>query len=144
MADLPNDSFLGTGWSFPPRFGGGGVAMTRDEQDIEASLGILFSTLPGERFLQPGYGLDMSELLFEPVSTTLRTYLEDRIRTAILIHEPRIRLLSLHIDTPEPLAGTLNILLEYAVRATNSRFNRVFPYYLGEASEQRPDLAGAP
>lgn len=147
MNHTPHDetyrSFLGTGWSFPPAFGNGGVLMTADEDDIQASLHILFRTAPGERFLNPAYGLDMSTLMFEPMSTTLRTFLTDRVRTAILVHEPRIKLLDLQIDSPDPHDGSLRILLEYEVRATNSRFNLVFPFYGSDSNEVRAAVAGA-
>lgn len=135
-------SFLGTGWSFPPRFGSGGVAMTSEEADIQASLQILFGTAPGERFLVPKYGLDMHELMFEPMSTTMRTLLTDRARTAILIYEPRIKLLNLQIDSPDANEGTLQILLEYEIRTTNSRFNLVFPFYKTDGNEVRSTVAG--
>jgi Bacteriophage baseplate protein W len=136
-------SFLGTGWSFPPQFAAGEVRMTADEEDIAASLRILFGTAAGERFLEPKYGLDMREVLFEPMSTTLRTFLKDRVKTAILIYEPRIRLLSLEIASPDPGAGTLAIAVEYEVRSTNSRFNLVFPFYLTDSNELRAAVAGA-
>jgi hypothetical protein len=135
-------SFLGTGWSFPPSFSGGGVKMSSDEADIHESLLILFGTSAGERFLQPKYGLNVHELMFEPISTTLRTFLIDRIRTAILVYEPRIKVVNLDIDSPDPDAGTLNILLEYEVRATNSRFNLVFPFYNTDSNEARASIAG--
>ncbi len=135
-------SFLGSGWSFPPQFTGGGVKMSTDELDIHESLTILFGTSAGERFLQPDYGLNMQELMFEPLSTTLRTFLIDRVRTAILIHEPRIKVLTLNIDSPDPHEGTLRILLEYEVRATNSRFNLVFPFYRTDSNELRASVAG--
>src|SRR5262245_33483011 len=138
-----HDSFLGTGWSFPPRFANGGVAMTSDELDIHKSLEILFGTVPGERFLRPDFGLDMQAVLFEPLSTTLRSLLTDRVRTAILIYEPRIKVLNLAIGSPDPNAGTLAIELEYEVRATNSRFNLVFPFYVFDSNEARSAVAGA-
>ena len=133
MSDAP--SFLGRGWSFPPSFASGGVRMTEDEADIQASLRILFGTAPGERFLQPKYGLDMHELMFEPLSTTLRSVLKDRILTTVLVYEPRIRVLDLVIDDSRIFDGVLAIRLDYLIRSTNSRFNLVFPFYLGEATE---------
>ena len=148
MADNdPNDpyrSFLGTGWSFPPEFtrNGRDVVMTSDEDDIRASLTILFGTVRGERFMTPRYGLDPHELLFEPASTTMKTFLKDRITTAILIQEPRIRVLSLEIDTPDPNAGIVRISLDYEVRATNSRYNLVYPFYRHDSSEMRGTIAG--
>ncbi len=136
------ESFLGTGWSFPPRFAGSGAVMVSDEQDIHESLVILFGTVAGERLFEPKYGLDMHELMFEPMSTTMRTLLLDRVRTAILIHEPRIKVLALSVGSTDPASGQLNIQLDYEVRATNSRFNRVFPFYKTDSNELRAALLG--
>lgn len=130
-------SFLGTGWSFPPRFTGGQAVMVTDETDIHESLIILFGTTIGERLFSPKYGLNMHELLFEPMSTTLRTLLLERIQTAILVYEPRIRILSLTVESPAPEAGQLDIRLDYLVRGTNSRFNLVYPFYTTDGNEAR-------
>jgi Bacteriophage baseplate protein W len=129
-------SFLGRGWSFPPEFTSAGDAvMTEEQADIDASLRVLFGTAAGERFLVPTYGLDMYELQFEPMSTSMRTFLHDRIKTSILIHEPRITLLSLDVQNPTEPDGTLLIVVSYAIRATNSRFNLVYPFYWRDATE---------
>jgi hypothetical protein len=145
--------FLGRGWAFPPTFETGevtaegavarlgGVRMSEDEADIAQSLHILFGTKPGERLLQPDYGVDLGALLFEPLSTTLRTLVTDRVRLAILRYEPRIQLLQLVVDDSRALEGVLSIRLEYQVRSTNSRFNLVHPFYLGDANELRPAIA---
>ena len=139
MDDIP--LFLGRGFGFPPSFAEGQVRMVEDEQDIHESLVILFGTVPGERVLQPKFGLDMAPLLFEPLSTTLRTLLEDRIATTLLVYEPRIQVLELVVDDSLALEGVLHIRLGYAVRSTNTRFNLVFPYYLGDANELRERVA---
>jgi len=131
------ESFLGTGWSFPPRFSRSGAVMVANEADIHESLVILFGTVAGERLFEPRYGLDMHEMMFEPMSTTMRTLLLDRVRTAILIHEPRIKVITLRVDSPDPNTGQLNIQLDYEVRATNSRFNLVFPFYKTDSNELR-------
>lgn len=138
-ANVDSLSFLGRGWSFPPEFAysPAGVHMIADEDDIRASLAILLGTTAGERFLRPKYGLDMHELLFEPMSTTMRTYIEDRVRTAILIYEPRINLVALTLDTSEQPAGRVTLELEYVIRATNSRYNLVYPFYATDANEVR-------
>jgi phage baseplate assembly protein W len=135
-------AFLGTGWGFPPSFSGGGVRMSEDEQDIHESLRILFGTIEGERFLVPAYGLDMHPLMFEPVSTTLRTLVADRARIQILVYEPRIKVISLQVDSPDPEAGVLALTLEYEVRSTNSRFNLVYPFYRTDSNEVRSTVAG--
>lgn len=106
--------------------------MTSDEEDIEASLKILLGTALGERFLNPKYGLDLHEMLFDPMSTTMTTFLKDRVKTSILIYEPRINLLSLDLDTTAQTEGRVSIIVDYEVRATNSRFNLVYPFWNAE------------
>ena len=135
-------SFLGTGWSFPPDFipEPGEVRMTSDEEDIHSSLTILLGTAAGERFMNPKYGLDMHEMLFEPMGTTARTLLKDRVKFAILIYEPRIMLLSLELDTTTELEGKISIILEYMVRSTNSRYNLVYPFYITDSNEVRKSV----
>jgi uncharacterized protein len=129
-------SFLGTGWSFPPTFSkvNGSVGMVSDEKDIEESLAILFSTVAGERFLQPTYGCNLNELLFEPMSTTLKTYVKGLIEQAVLLFEPRVIFNDVSIDTSNELEGRLDLGIDYTVRATNSRFNLVFPFYKSEGA----------
>ena len=130
-------NFLGTGWSFPPTFirASRGVKMTSGEEDIDRSLEILLSTSLGERVMLPEYGANMEELLFEPIDTGLQTLIFDRLTTAILYYEPRIEVEEIILDTSQVLEGTLLIKIDYRVRATNSRFNFVYPFYLTEGSE---------
>jgi uncharacterized protein len=124
-------SFLGRGWSFPPTFSKAakGVEMTADEEDIRRSLEILLSTSPGERFLQPKYGCNLEALLFEPLTTTMKTYIRGMIRQALLIYEPRIELHNVSLIGEEEMAGRVDIIVEYTVRTTNSRYNLVYPFY---------------
>ena len=86
------NSFLGRGWSFPPEFKKGtkSVKLLENEEDIKSSLEILLSTRLGERIMVPDYGCNLDELLFKPLNLTLKTYVIDLIKRAILYHEPRI------------------------------------------------------
>lgn len=131
------NSFLGTGWSFPPEFQKEtkGVKMLEDEADIKSSLDILLSTRLGERIMVPDYGCNLDELLFKPLNITVKTYVVDLIKTAILYHEPRIDVRKISIDQTNELNGELLINIEYIIRATNSRKNMVFPFYKGEGTE---------
>ncbi len=131
-------SFLGVGWSFPPAFYKNPcrVQMVSDEEDIEQSLKILLSTRHGERIIQPEYGCNLDVLLFEPINTSLITFVKDLIEKAILYHEPRIDLKKIDIKTDQVLEGLLLIEMEYVIRTTNSRYNLVYPFYLKEAEQQ--------
>jgi len=127
-------SFYGTGWSFPPVFDNaiGVVAMTSDMVDIQRSLQILLSTRLGERIMQPDYGCNLESLLFEPLTSTLKTYMKHMIETAVLYHEPRIKLDNVDLNESADQDGLVLIQISYTVRANNSRFNFVYPYYKNE------------
>ena len=135
----PIKSFLGTGWGFPPAFSNKAaeVAMLSDVDDIQSSLEILLTTRPGERVMRPDYGCNLDELLFEPLTTTFKTYIKDLVSTAILYYEPRIEVNSIELDDTGELEGRIVISIDYTVSATNTRFNFVYPFYKKEGTDLR-------
>jgi uncharacterized protein len=128
-------SFLGRGWAFPPEFDHQSlnVRMISNETDIENSLHLLLSTPIGERLLQPEYGCNLDILLFEPLSTGLKTQVKDKVFTAIYYYEPRVEPLDVTLIASET-EGLINIYVEYAIRITNTRHNIVYPFYLNEGT----------
>jgi phage baseplate assembly protein W len=108
--------------------------MTSDEQDIQCSLQILLSTRQGERVLLPDYGCDLEPLVFVPLSSTFNTYIKNLVETAVQTYEPRITLNSVNLATDQEVQGIILIEVDYTVKATNSRFNLVFPYYKTEGT----------
>lgn len=132
-----NKPFLGCGWSFPPTFNNrsGSLKMLSGEEDIDSSLEILLSTKQGERIMHPNFGCNLEELLFNPLDRTLITYVSDLIKTAILYYEPRVDVQKIDIYEDDIINGKIIIDVEYLVRATNSRKNKVFPYYKDEGIE---------
>jgi uncharacterized protein len=130
-------AFLGTGWGFPPEFKKSikSVVMISDEEDIKSSLEILLSTKVGERIMQPKYGCNMDELIFNPLDRTLKTYMIELIKTAILYHESRIDVQKIDITQGDELSGEFLVVLDYIVRATNSRINIVYPFYKNEGTD---------
>ncbi|TNE57312.1 MAG: hypothetical protein EP344_11330 [Bacteroidetes bacterium] len=132
-----NRAFLGRGWSFPPTFTRTptGVVMLEEEADIASSLEILLSTAPGERVMLPQYGCNLEELLFESLDTRMKTLMADKVRSAILYHEPRIELEKVKLDDSRELEGVVLIEVIYRVKSTNSRFNFVYPFYKEEGTD---------
>jgi len=132
-----NNSFLGRGWSFPPKFqkSRAEVQMVSEVQDIHQSIEIILSTRLGERIMNHRFGANLEDLIFSPIDLTLTSYVSDLIRKAIALYEPRVDLVNVNIDTSEQLEGIVNIELDYTIRSTNSRRNQVFPFYRGEGTE---------
>lgn len=134
---MEEKSFLGRGWSFPPTFetASGGILMVTGKEDIDQSLEILLSTSLRERVLQPQYGCNLGDFQFEAMNANLVGYLKDLVQTAILYHEPRIKLDNIEIsesDSLDAITGFLKISIDYVIRETNSRFNYVYPFYINE------------
>jgi phage baseplate assembly protein W len=132
------NSFLGTGWSFPPAFNkeAGTVEMVSDEQDIKQSLDILLSTSLGERVMQPKYGCNLNDYLFEDLNSSTIGYIKDRVANSILYYEPRITVEKIDVtgdDSGDLLEGRFTITVEYTIPGTNSRFNYVYDFYKNEA-----------
>jgi len=128
-------SFLGTGWSFPPEFSkvSKGVKMISDEEDIKNSLEVLLSTRIGERIMQPGYGCNLDEMMFEPLTISLQTYIKDIVFTAIYYYEPRINPEEVKL-TSTGKDGLILVEVSYMIRSVNTRHNIVYPFYIGEGS----------
>lgn len=129
-------AFLGRGWSFPPNFvkGGNVVDMIEAEEDIKSALGIILSTIVGERVMQPEFGCNLDKLIFEPLDTTFSTYITEQIRVAILYFEPRITLDNVTYDADE-LNGKVDITVNFTINGTNTRSNIVYPYYFNEGTD---------
>lgn len=131
------DRFIGTGWSFPPAFeaagGRGAVRMETGVEDIRQALRIIATTTLGERLMRPDFGCALDERLFHPMNASMLSYVEALLRRAILHHEPRIDADRIEVTADQP-AGRLDIQVGFTVRGANSRFNAVFPYYLGGES----------
>ena len=129
--------FLGRGWSFPPDFSRelSSVAMLEEDADVASSLEVLLSTAPGERIMQPRYGCNLSELVFETLDTRMKTLMIDKIETSVLYYEPRAELEKVTLDDSLEVEGVVVIEITYRVKSTNSRFNFVFPYYRDEGTD---------
>ena len=132
--------FLGTGWSFPPKFDRkhGTVDLVSGVDDINESLDILLSTSLGERVMQPLYGANLRDYQFETLNATMISFLRDLIERAILYYEPRIQVERIGItqgDAVDLLEGKLTISIDYAIINANSRFNYVYDFYLREANQ---------
>ncbi len=132
------NSFLGRGWAFPPSFSKttGTVALVSDEEDIRQSLHILLSTSLGERVMQPDYGCNLDDYVFEGLNSTTIGYIKERVANSILYYEPRIVVEKIEVTSAgsaDNLEGRFLIDLTYSIPGTNSRFNYVYDFYKNEA-----------
>lgn len=135
---MNNNAFIGKGWTFPPAFNNrtGTVEMSEGITDIQESLQILLSTTLGERVMQPKYGCNLREYMFESLDSNRIGVIKQRVKDAILFYEPRIIAENVEVtgdDSLDLLEGKFTITVEYSIPGTNSRFNYVYDFYKTEA-----------
>jgi uncharacterized protein len=126
--------FLGRGWGFPVAVGlDDEINLVSDADDIRESIRIILETDPGERVMRPDFGAGLRRLVFEPINTSTMTLVQHRVQQALVSWEPRIDVKDVVVSAERAAAGILNIRIDYVIRATNTFFNLVYPFYLQEA-----------
>ncbi len=126
--------FLGRGWKFPVAVDArtARISMSEYEQDIKESIWIILSTSKGERVMRPDFGCGIHDLVFAPINTTTVNLVENTVREALTLWEPRIELIKVEVSAERSDEGKLLVSIDYRVRVTNNRFNLVYPFYLKE------------
>ncbi len=127
--------FLGSGWSFPIRIDKQGeIALVSREEDIRQAILVILGTSPGERVMRPDFGAGLKALVFEPINTATKALVKHRVEEALLLWEPRIDSVEVTMADERSL-GRLLLDIRYRVRATNTFFNLVYPFYLLEGKQ---------
>jgi len=132
MTSREPKAFLGRGWPFPVKPVNGRLQYVKYEQDIEQAIGIILLTEQGERPMLPQFGAGVRNFVFEPNSPATHRSIEEKIRHALIDWEPRINLERVEAIPDFQNPNLLLIHIDYLVRATNTFYNRVFPFYLFE------------
>ena len=122
---------LGTGFAFPLKVDGrGGIAMTRQENDIDESIRIILSTAQGERHMRPMFGCRIHELVFAPNNATTWGLMQQYTEEALGWWEPRIEVLEIDPQADPDDISRLLINIKYRIKATNDERNLVYPFYI--------------
>lgn len=126
--------FLGVGWSFPIEIDKttGRIKTSSYEEDIKEAIRIIIMTRKGERVMEPSFGCGIQNYLFDVLDYTTMVQMEHEIKEALILWEPRITNVEVHIESDQKEVGKMNIQIAYMVRNTNNPFNLVYPYYINE------------
>jgi Bacteriophage baseplate protein W len=139
------EEFRGRGWRFPilPDEAGG-LGWCEGQPNIEQSLKVLLLTALGERVMRPTFGTEAPRLVFAPGSEQYLRLLEQSVERAMREFEPRVDVVEVRAEPGVTEPGTVpeagssgreearvTVSIAYRVRRSNTRFNLVFPFYLG-------------
>jgi len=131
--------FLGVGTAFPLRIDTStkGVARAEYEESVRQAILIILGTAKGERVMRPDFGCGIHDLVFANNGPVTVARVIREVHESLLRLEPRIDVTQVDVA----MGATSNVLLidiDYEVRATNTAFNLVYPFYL-----QQTDGVGA-
>ena len=128
---------IGSGLAFPLQVDRrGGIALARDETDIEQAIELILSTAPGERPMRPEFGCGVHDFVFDSIDASTVGSMELAIRDALDHWEPRIVVETVEFDLSAVDEGRLMIDIGYRVRATNTLRNLVYPFYVIPAEDE--------
>jgi phage baseplate assembly protein W len=127
---------IGSGLAFPLQVDRrGGIALARDETDIEQAIELILATAPGERPMRPEFGCGVHDFVFDTIDAGTVGKMEVAIRDALDRWEPRVIVETVEFDLSGVGEGRLVIDIGYRVRATSTIRNLVYPFYVIPAEE---------
>ena len=127
---------IGSGLAFPLQVDRrGGIALARDETDVEQAIELILATAPGERPMRPEFGCGVHDFVFDTIDAKTVGKMELAIRDALDRWEPRVVVDTVEFNLDEVADGRLIIDIGYRVRVTNTMRNLVYPFYVIPAEE---------
>lgn len=81
-----------------------------DAEAIKRSVANIFLTSHGDKILNPRFGLDLRQYLFEPINDFISELIEDDIKNKLRIYEPRVEVENVKVfGDPENLEYIINL-----------------------------------
>ena len=122
--------FLGKGWRFPVALDDkGALAAAEYEDSVRQSIWVILGTAKGERIMRPDFGCGIYDMVFGVNSSTAASEAAEVGRDALVSFEPRIDVLGVEVS-PGGDGEVSYVSIDYQIRATNTVFNLVYPFYL--------------
>ena len=128
--------FLGSGWRYPVKPGADGrLAYQSGPEKIQQSIWLILGTALGERIMLPEFGAGIHEYVFRPNDAATRGMLSEQVVTSLRRFEPRINVLDVRVEQDQDPASAQRVFIsiDYRIRASNSVYNLVYPFYLTES-----------
>jgi len=88
---------------------------------IKQNLKMLLLTNPGERVMDPDFGVGMNRFLFSNFDQTTFNLIESRIGDQVAAYMPAIRILEIQFDASEADSNKLLARITYSVPGLNTK-----------------------
>ena len=95
-----------------------GFAMIKDFRTlIKQNFKMLLLTNPGERVMEPDFGVGMKRYLFESFETDVYSRIDSKIREQVSRYMPAISITRINFHTIDPEGSRIAFSLEYSIPA---------------------------
>lgn len=121
--------FLGQGLKYPVSAKKGKMLTSLGEDSIKESIMLILGTSRGERVMRPDFGCRLNEMVFSSIDMGTATLIQTYVEEALLNWEPRIDVTEVTADVNAD-ESVIEIFIEYMIKASNSKDNLVYPFYL--------------
>ena len=85
------------------------------KETIQQNFKMLVLTNPGERVMEPEYGIGMKKYLFSSFHQNLYADLENNIRRQVKIYMPAVKIEGVLFNASDPDNQTLGITIRYSI-----------------------------
>ena len=109
-----------------------------DAESIRESVYLILMTQRSERVVRPDFGSELLTYTFMDTGNGAISMMTNDLAETLRRLEPRIEDVQVRAD-PEQKPGVLIVSIDYTIRATNTRDNLVFPFYLNAAVEEEEE-----
>ena len=82
---------------------------------VKQNLKMLILTIPGERVMEPNFGVGLSRYLFENFGQNTMSQISSRIREQAGIYLPAVEIRNITFGTTDPDSNYLGIAIEYSI-----------------------------
>jgi phage baseplate assembly protein W len=135
---------IGSGLAFPLQVDRrGGIALARDETDVEQAIELILATAPGERPMRPEFGCAVHDHVFDILDASAFGAIESAVREAIERWEPRASVVAVDFDLSARHEGRLDIVLTYEIPEVPGVRNLVHPFYVIPEEEGLEEILDA-
>lgn len=97
-----------------------------DYAAVRNSIFNLFNTIPGQKILNPFFGLNLVQYIFQPLSETLANNIGNDILKGLTAFEPRVRVQGINVAVDEPNAQyVITLIVSMPTIKTDASFKLV-------------------
>ena len=82
---------------------------------IKQNFKMLILTNPGERVMEPDYGVGIREFLFENFESDVFARIDNKIREQVSRYMPAVKIIKVQFAGSNPDTNTLSLYLEYSI-----------------------------